>query len=109
VLWHALRDRLAAYKFRRQHPIGQRVADFACPAYKLVVELDGADHARETNTDAERSAELATHGYRVLRFWNNDVLQNLDGVLATIGREVGAAPPHPTSPPQWGREESAAR
>jgi very-short-patch-repair endonuclease len=84
ILWHALRDADLPARFRRQHPIGRRVADFACPARKLVIELDGGQHADATEADAARSIELAAHGYRVIRFWNNDVLENLDGVMQTI-------------------------
>jgi very-short-patch-repair endonuclease len=66
-------------------PIGNRIADFACPARKLVVELDGGQHADSADDD-RRAAELARHGYRVIRFWNNDVLQNPDGVMDAIRR-----------------------
>ena len=105
ILWRALREHLTSWKFRRQHPIGRRVADFACPACKLVIELDGGQHGEQAMADEERSSELAGHGYRVIRFWNNDVLANLDGVLETIGSALEAAPPLPTSPPRRGREE----
>ena len=105
ILWRALRERLVTSKFRRQHPVGRRIVDFACPQRKLAIELDGGQHAAEVVADDRRSAELARHGYRVLRFWNNDVLDNLAGVLALIGEALGDAPPHPTSPPQRGGEE----
>ncbi len=85
ILWRALRERHFAMKFRRQHPIGNRIADFACPALKLVIELDGGQHDAQAAADHARSAQLAEHGYRVLRFWNNDVMENLAGVLETIG------------------------
>jgi very-short-patch-repair endonuclease len=105
ILWRALRERLASWKFRRQHPISNRIADFACPARKLAIELDGGQHGERIIKDEQRSAELAHHGYRVLRFWNNDVLDNLDGVLETIAQTLAVAPPHPTSPPRRGGEE----
>jgi very-short-patch-repair endonuclease/aspartate/methionine/tyrosine aminotransferase len=99
ILWRALRKRIAAWKFRRQHPIGRRIADFACPAQKLVIELDGGQHAERVEADEKRNAELSAHGYRVIRFWNNEVLENLDGVLETIHHALEPPPPHPTSPP----------
>jgi very-short-patch-repair endonuclease len=96
ILWRVLRERLPLYKFRRQHPIGNRVADFACPEKKLVIELDGSQHADERAADAKRTAERAAHGYRVIRFWNYDVIENLVSVLETIHRELETTPPHPT-------------
>jgi very-short-patch-repair endonuclease len=90
ILWHALRERVGPWKFRRQHPIGRRIADFACPARKLAIELDGSQHAERTDADDRRSAELASHGYRVIRFWNNEILDNLDGVLETVRRALEA-------------------
>ena len=103
ILWRALRERLPLYKFRRQHPIGNRIADFACPAKKLVIELDGSQHADEIVADEKRTAELSAHGYRVIRFWNNDVTENLVAVLDTIYRELETAPPHPTLSAPAGR------
>ena len=85
LLWRRLRDRqLAGAKFRRQVPIGPFIADFACYAANLVVELDGGQHADTEAADAARTAWLEQHGFRVLRFWNNDVLANPDGVLEAI-------------------------
>ncbi len=73
-------------KFRRQYPIGPYVADFFCLQARLVVELDGGGHAREQQRrgDAARTAYLESRGYRVLRFWDNEVLTNVDGVLERI-------------------------
>jgi len=99
MLWRALHGRLRPWKFRRQHSIGGRIADFACPAHKLVIELDGGQYDARQAADERRSAELAREGYRVIRFWNNEVLDNLDGVLETIQRVLEAPPPHLTSPP----------
>jgi BirA family biotin operon repressor/biotin-[acetyl-CoA-carboxylase] ligase len=83
-LWYRLRARrLAGHKFRRQHPIARHVADFACEEARLVVKLDGGQHS-DSVTDAERTRALEAAGYQVLRFWNNDVLQNTDGVLEEI-------------------------
>jgi adenine-specific DNA-methyltransferase len=90
-------------KFRRQHPIRNRIADFACPEKKLVIELDSSQHADEREADDRRTTELSAHGYRVIRFWNNDVVQNLVSVLATIDRELEIAPPHPTLSAPEGR------
>jgi very-short-patch-repair endonuclease len=66
LLWYKLRD--LPWKFRRQHPIGRRIADFACPARKLVVEIDGGQHGDQSAADDRRSDELAQYGYRVVRF-----------------------------------------
>ncbi|MGE0095124.1 MAG: endonuclease domain-containing protein [Alphaproteobacteria bacterium] len=102
VLWRALRASGWPWKFRRQHPIGESVADFACVSGKLVIELDGGQHAEMAEADARRSDMLAHHGYRVIRFWNHDVLGNLDGVMETIRREL-ENPPHPDPLPPEGR------
>jgi very-short-patch-repair endonuclease len=83
-LWAALRDRrLAGYRFRRQHPIGPFIVDFACTRHQLIVEADGGQHI-ESRLDGRRTAFLQKEGWRVLRFWNNDVLQNTNGVVETI-------------------------
>jgi very-short-patch-repair endonuclease len=103
ILWFALRERLPAWKFRRQHPIGSRVVDFACPERKLAVELGGGQHALREEADERRSSELARRGYRVVRFWNTDVLDNLNGVMEMIVGALESAPPPPTPPPQRGR------
>jgi len=84
LLWRALREGGMTRKFRRQHPIGRHIADFACPARKLVIELDGGQHAAQTDADAARSDELAAHGYRVIRFWNSEVIDNVEGVVTAI-------------------------
>jgi very-short-patch-repair endonuclease len=87
LLWHNLRaKRLNGAKFRRQHPIGDHIVDFCCLRYRLVVEVDGAQHAEpdEEAKDAARTARLERHGFKVIRFWNADVMKGLDGVLATI-------------------------
>jgi very-short-patch-repair endonuclease len=83
-LWAALRDRrLQGYKFRRQHPIGQFIVDFACTKHRLVIEADGGQHD-ESISDARRTAWLESQGWRVIRFWNNDILANTEGVLSTL-------------------------
>jgi len=103
IPWRALRERLPLYKFRRQHPIGNRIADFACPEKKLVIELDGSQHSDEQAADQQRTAELAAHGYRVIRFWNNEVTGNLVSVLDTIYRELETTSPHPSLSAPAGR------
>ncbi|HET7882584.1 MAG TPA: DUF559 domain-containing protein [Acetobacteraceae bacterium] len=111
-LWRGLRNTGTDWKFRRQHPIGTRIADFACPEGKLVIELDGGQHAERTVPDEARSAELAHHGYRVIRFWNNEVYENLDGVVQVILRklaEAGVPPPHPNPLRPQGRRGSSPR
>jgi very-short-patch-repair endonuclease len=87
LVWRALRGRaLAGFKFVRQEVIGPYFADFACRAERLVVEIDGATHAtdEELQRDTHRTEGLRSHGYEVLRFTNDDVYRNVDGVLATI-------------------------
>src|SRR5262245_13575805 len=79
-LWQHVRNRgLGGFKFRRQATIGHYVVDFLCAEKRLIVELDGGQHTPEC--DAARTARLEASGYRVIRFWNNDVLGNTDGVL----------------------------
>lgn len=90
-MWHALRDRrFDGWKFRRQVSIGPFVADFLCHAAKLIVEIDGGQHSEES--DARRTAFLNSEGYRVVRFWNNDVLENPAGVMRAL--EVALSHPH---------------
>ena len=101
LLWRTLREACPGWRFRRQHPIGRRIADFACPAAKLVIELDGGQHLDNGDDDA-RTAELAAFGYSVLRFWNNDVLANTEGVIQRIIVALAACP---TPPPPPAREE----
>jgi very-short-patch-repair endonuclease len=83
---------LPRYRFRRQHPIGRFVVDFACPQLKLAIEIDGGQHATMETQDRLRTAELARRGYRVIRFWNNDVLSNASGVVETIWQELERGP-----------------
>jgi primosomal protein N' (replication factor Y) len=83
-LWRVLRNRqLEGCKFRRQHPIGPYVADFACTRHQLVVEADGGQHAGNPD-DIRRTEWLESQGWRVLRFWNNEILDNTEGVLGRI-------------------------
>jgi very-short-patch-repair endonuclease len=97
-LWERLRaGRLLGTKWRTQTPIGPYHPDFCCPAAKLIVELDGSQHAEEHTAvyDAERTAFLEVSGYRVLRFWNNDVFANIDGVLEAIYSALSGHHPLP--------------
>jgi very-short-patch-repair endonuclease len=97
-LWQALRaNRFRGVGFRRQAPLGPNIADFVCHALKLVIEVDGGQHSGSGH-DERRNAWMATEGYKVLRFWNNEVLGNLEGVLDRIGREIAATPPPQPSP-----------
>ena len=94
-LWYRLRNRqVLNCKFVRQLPVGPFVADFACRERDLIVELDGGQHgtAEGALADARRTAVLAEHGYRVVRFWNTDVLSNIDGVLQMIAEKLEKAP-----------------
>ena len=84
-LWDALRHRqIDSHRFRRQHPLGAYVVDFVCLAEKLVVEVDGGQHAVDQERDEARTIWLQSRGYRVLRFWNNEVLENTEGVAEAI-------------------------
>jgi very-short-patch-repair endonuclease len=97
-----MRDRrLVGAKFARQVPIGAYVVDFCCRELKVIVELDGGQHAVEARSDTERTAFLEAVGYRVLRFWNNEALGNTDGVLQRIA-ETLTARPSPRPSPQRG-------
>jgi very-short-patch-repair endonuclease len=83
-LWACLRNRrFVGYKFRRQHPLGPFIVDFACVEHRLVIEADGGQHA-ESEADERRTAWLEQQGWRVLRFWNNEILANTEGVQEMI-------------------------
>lgn len=87
TLWHHLRaQRFERYKFRRQHPLGAYIVDFVCLKQKLIIELDGGQHSAEH--DAKRTKDLQILGFRLLRFWNNDITGNLEGVLETIHKHL---------------------
>ena len=104
--WRALRLKLLPWKFHRQHPIGQYIVDFACPERGLVIELDGGQHATQQQTEERRSIEISEYGYRVIRFWN-EVIENLDGVLAIIRQALESPPPHPSPLRPLGRRGSS--
>jgi very-short-patch-repair endonuclease len=99
-LWSCLRRKqLEGFRFRRQHPLGPYVVDFFCAETKLIVEVDGGQHADDGEA---RTRWLEARCYRVIRFWNNDVLANTEGVLRMILGALRAAPPT-QPPPQGGR------
>jgi len=94
LLWEKLRSRgVAGHKFRRQYPLGSHVADFACVTARLVIEIDGGQHSDMAAIDARRSALFEARGYRVIRFWNNEVFENLDRVLSAISLALTAPSP----------------
>ena len=91
LLWSRLRNRqLEDYRFRRQHPVGRYIVDFVCLQARLVIELDGGQHNEDEaiERDAERTAWLEQEGFRVIRFWNHEVFENLDGVLDVVYFEL---------------------
>ena len=104
ALWRELRSRhLDGFKFRRQWTIDQYIADFCCLEAGLIVEVDGGQHAEQR--DRIRTDHLRRRGFRVIRFWNNDVLTNIDGVLQVIGEALATAEkkdPHHSPLPQAG-------
>jgi very-short-patch-repair endonuclease len=105
LLWHHLRGKqLEGFRFRRQHPIGRYIVDFVCLEKRLILEIDGGQHAdeNENDKDKQRDAWLNSQGFRVMRFWNNEVLQNLEGVLKTI--RVNCLRHPPLTPPIKGGE-----
>jgi very-short-patch-repair endonuclease len=95
-LWWPLRQRLgtAGTHFRRQVLINRYIVDFACHTKRVIIEVDGGQHATQSVADAGRTSVLEANGYRVLRYWNNDILNNIDGVLKDIHRAIDSDP-HP--------------
>ena len=102
-LWRSLRDRqICGFKFRRQHIIEPYIVDFVCIEKKLIVEIDGGQHAERVDADNERTSYLENKGYKVIRFWNNDVLGSTDAVLDAILDRLNETP-HPSPLPLKGR------
>ena len=98
-LWSVLRNRnIKDLKFRRQFKVGNYIVDFCCPSKKLVVELDGGHHSEEEvrSHDKKKQGYLEKQGYKIVRFWNNEIDDNLDGVVLKI---VQSLSPHPTPLP----------
>src|SRR5262249_17331095 len=95
--------------FRRQFPIGPYIVDFVCLEARLIIEVDGGQHAAdEAAYDAKRDAWLRGEGFRILRFWNNDVLKNLRGVLERVGQALESAPPPSLTRPRKGGGDIAS-
>ena len=103
-LWLQLKNRsLGGFKFRRQHPIPPYIVDFVCIEQRLIVELDGGQHAEQATSDAERTAFLESKGFRIIRFWNDEALKQTNAVLEEILRQLHA--PHPRPLPMNGARE----
>ena len=103
AIWYAVRDRrLEGFKFKRQWTLGPFIVDFCCWERRLIVEIDGSQHNEEA--DRRRTEQLEKMGYRVIRFWNNEVLTNLDGVLEAIVIAL-TSDPHPCPLPRAGEGE----
>ena len=99
-IWRMLREHFKDWHFRRQVPIGSFFADFACHRAKLVLEIDGGQHSPER--ELKRTSALRSHGYRVIRCWNHDVLGNLDGVYTVLSAALGQTHPTPSPSPSRG-------
>jgi len=95
---------MSGAKFRRQHPIGPYVADFCCVEHRLIIEIDGSQHAEQTQSDQRRTSVLTLRGFRVLRFWNNEVLENIEAVVEQIHQTLSN--PHPYPLPKRAREKT---
>ena len=104
-MWHRIRDKqIAGFRFRRQRPIHKFIVDFVCLEAKLIIEVDGGQHTDAVPADAARTQFLESLGYRVLRFWNNEVLENMEGVLERIRESLlQPAESNPTPRPPLGR------
>ncbi len=97
ALWHHLRCRqISGLKFRRQHPFGDYILDFVCLENKLVIEVDGGQHGQQTRYEKDRTQKLRAAGFRILRFWNNEVLKNTESVKEKISLVVQELQSHPT-------------
>ena len=104
-MWFRLRDRrLRGLKFRRQAPVDRYVVDFLCADANLIIELDGGQHVERSSQDIERTKDLEARGYLVLRFWNHDVLSNMNGIVESIVNTLNPVPPHPNPLPNGERE-----
>ena len=104
-LWSRLRMQQLGIKFRRQHPLGNYIADFACLDPKLIVELDGSQHAKQLEYDKARDDFFRLNGFAILRFPTNEPFLNLDGVLTVIAAELSANVPPSQPSPEGGKSE----
>lgn len=106
LLWRELRHKqVKGLKFRRQHPVGSYICDFVCIEADLVIEVDGGQHAERRDSDEARTAWLNSQGFRVLRFWNNEILHDIDAVRQAIWsalQQGRADPTNPVPPPGQG-------
>ena len=99
-MWRLLRESFPDQNWRKQVPFRQYIADFASHPCKLVIEVDGGQHSDDV--DAARTSTVEADGYKIIRFWNNEVLRNPDGVWSVIDRMIRKPHPHPTLPHQGG-------
>ena len=105
-VWHGLRGRQTqGYRFRHQVPLGRFIVDFVCHEARLIIEIDGGQHEPSSEKEIRRTRFLETEGYHVLRFWNNEVLENPSGVQTVIAQHLHRHHPHPNPPPSRGRAE----
>jgi len=106
ALWKHLRLRqFTGHKFRRQQPIGKYIVDFACLEKRLIIEVDGGQHSEQSVSDLERGTWLESQGFSVLRFWNNQVLNEMEAVKEVIlDKLTRHLPPHLNPPPRGGRK-----
>jgi len=95
-LWHRLRGNQLGVKFRRQHPFENYILDFVCMDHQLIVEVDGSQHADDVAHDVARTERLKAGGFKVLRFWNNEVLNETDVVVQAICDALNPSPPQPS-------------
>jgi very-short-patch-repair endonuclease len=107
ALWHFLQGRqISGLEFRRQHPFGDYILDFVCLEIRLVIEVDGSQHEQQAKYDEDRTQKLQRAGFRVLRFWNNEVLKENESVKEKIWLVVQELQPHPhPNPPLEGEGE----
>jgi very-short-patch-repair endonuclease len=109
ALWHVLRGRqMFGLKFRRQHPFGNFILDFVCLTKKLVIEVDGGQHVEQTEYDEIRTRQLQKAGFHVLRFWNNEVLQDIEAIKEQIFMAVKGQPHPLPDPPLEGEGDKGA-